>query len=98
MTPAQSGLTVVIPVYNEEQALPRVLPPILEEVERNGWRLILVNDGSTDGSAELLEAQAGRPAVEVVQLRVNHGYGGALKVGIERVRTPHVVTMDVNSR
>jgi glycosyltransferase involved in cell wall biosynthesis len=98
MTPPPHGLTIVIPVYNEEQALPRVLPPVIEEVERSGWRLILVNDGSTDGSAELLEAQAGHPAVEVVQLRVNRGYGGALKAGIDRVRTRHVVTMDADGQ
>jgi len=98
MTSPRNGLTIVIPVYNEEQALPRVLPPILDEVERSGWRLILVNDGSTDASAELLDAHADHPAVEVVQLRVNHGYGGALKAGIERVRTRHVVTMDADGQ
>jgi dolichol-phosphate mannosyltransferase len=64
-------LLTAIPVYNEEQHLKGVL----EEVARFSPRILVVNDGSTDRTGELLAKQ---PSVEVVTHAKNRGYGAAL--------------------
>jgi hypothetical protein len=92
--PGRSSLTVVIPVYNEQEALERFLPQLASACARQGWRLILVDDGSTDGSGKILDRYARNRAVKIIHHKVNRGYGGALKSGIAHVETPYVVTMD----
>jgi len=65
-----------IPVYNEE----RHVETVLEEVRRFSPRVLVVNDGSTDGTAELLARQTG---IEVVTHPQNRGYGAALITAFE---------------
>jgi glycosyltransferase involved in cell wall biosynthesis len=91
------GLTVVVPAYNEEAALPQFLPRLLDCCERNDWQLVVVDDGSTDGTAAVL-ARSGHPRLRVVRHKVNRGYGGALKSGIRTVQTPYVVTVDADGQ
>ena len=64
-------LLTAIPVYNEE----RHLETVLGEVKRYSPRILVVNDGSTDRTAELL---AQHPEIEVVTHETNRGYGAAL--------------------
>jgi glycosyltransferase involved in cell wall biosynthesis len=86
-------LTVVIPVYNEEQALPSFAPCLLELCGSKGWKAIFVNDGSSDHTGQILDHLSSKD-VRVVHHKVNRGYGGALKTGISNVTTPFLVTMD----
>src|SRR4051794_6605052 len=60
-----------IPVYNEERHVERVL----EEVRRHAGDILVINDGSTDRTAELL---AGVPGIQVITHPQNRGYGSAL--------------------
>ncbi|MGD0612526.1 MAG: glycosyltransferase family 2 protein [Anaerolineales bacterium] len=90
----QTNLTIVVPVYNEAGTLPLFLPELIAVCEAKGWKAVLVNDGSTDGSAECLSAYQGVPFIKVVNHKVNRGYGGALKSGILNSETSHVVTID----
>jgi glycosyltransferase involved in cell wall biosynthesis len=90
-------VSVVIPVYNEREAL----VPLLDEVEQacgviaGEWEVIFVDDGSTDGSTELLERLAReRAPVRVVQLRRNFGKSFALRAGFAETRGSAVVTLD----
>ena len=64
-------LLTAIPVYNEE----RYLSAVLQEVRRYSENILIVNDGSTDGTAQLL---AQHPEVHVVTHETNRGYGAAL--------------------
>jgi glycosyltransferase involved in cell wall biosynthesis len=96
-TGPRRDLSVVIPVFNEREAL----EPLFRELEaacaRVGlpWEVVFVDDGSTDGSGELLERLAGEHApVRVVRLRRNFGKSAALRVGFEMSRGAIVVTMD----
>ncbi len=88
------SLTVVVPVYNEIATLKDFLPSLENLCQANGWELILVNDGSTDGSAGLLASSEGHPGVTVIHHQLNRGYGGAVKSGLLAADTTHVVTMD----
>jgi glycosyltransferase involved in cell wall biosynthesis len=90
-------LSVVVPVFNEREAV----EPLLEEVEvacaqtRRSWELIFVDDGSTDGSAEVLERLAReRHPVRLVRLRRNFGKSSALRAGFAETRGSVVVSMD----
>jgi len=73
----------VIPAFNEIDNLPR----LLDDLERRpalfgeGSRVIVVDDGSTDGTAEFAERRSGRVPVEVVRLGTNQGPGAAFRAG-----------------
>jgi len=80
--------TIIIPAYNEGEVLGRVLeefgrPPGCREV-------IVVDDGSTDRTAEVARAHGARVVVQPY----NKGYGAALKAGIEAAETEIVITCD----
>jgi glycosyltransferase involved in cell wall biosynthesis len=92
--PENALLTVVVPVYNEEQTLPAFAPCLIELCQAKGWRTVFVNDGSGDRTRQILDHLAASPEVQVVHHKVNRGYGGALKTGINHVTTPFLVTMD----
>lgn len=90
-------LSLVIPVLNERDAIPE----LVEEIERaceplgRSWETVFVDDGSDDGSAELLERIATeRDTVRLVKLRRNFGKSAALRAGFEHTIGDVVVTLD----
>jgi len=87
-------LTVVVPLYNEVLSLPVLMPTWIPYCHERGWKLILVNDGSTDGTRQILGEHENPPMVKAIHHKVNRGYGGALKSGILEADTPYVVTID----
>jgi glycosyltransferase involved in cell wall biosynthesis len=87
-------LTVVVPVYNEEQALPSFAPCLIDLCRSKGWMTVFVNDGSCDHTGQILDHLSTSREMRVVHHKVNRGYGGALKTGISHVTTPFLVTMD----
>jgi glycosyltransferase involved in cell wall biosynthesis len=88
------SLTVIVPIYNEAESLPGFLPRLVDFCRAHDWELVLINDGSRDGSKEILERHANPPAVRVIHHKVNRGYGGALKSGLLDAQTSFVVTID----
>lgn len=72
---------VVLPVYNEEKNLERILP----RIARHSDAVICVNDGSRDGSLDILKKFARRRGVFLLDLPVNRGMAGALKAGFQFV-------------
>jgi glycosyltransferase involved in cell wall biosynthesis len=90
-------LSVVVPVLNERDGLPELLTEIERACDSLGlaWEVIFVDDGSTDGSAELLEGLAAEhEAVRLVRLRRNFGKSAALGAGFEHSSGDIVVTLD----
>jgi glycosyltransferase involved in cell wall biosynthesis len=90
-------LSVVVPILNERDGLSE----LLAEIERacdsmaRAWEVVFVDDGSTDGSGELLEGLAAKhQAVRVVRLRRNFGKSAALSAGFEHSSGEIVVTLD----
>jgi glycosyltransferase involved in cell wall biosynthesis len=80
-------LSLVIPVYNERESIESTLREIQERLESQGdalrYELIVVDDGSTDGTGRVLESW---PGIERVTNESNRGYGAALKAGIRRAK------------
>ena len=90
-------ISVVIPIYNEREnieELYRELKEVLEGLGRS-YEIIFVNDGSTDGSAEILDRIAAKdPKVVVVHLRRNFGQTAAMSAGFHQAKGKIIVTMD----
>lgn len=91
-------LTLVVPAYNEAESLPSSLPELLACCDRNDWKLIVVDDGSQDGTAAVLEGFTRHPRLSVIRHKVNRGYGGAIKSGIRAVETGYVMTVDADGQ
>jgi glycosyltransferase involved in cell wall biosynthesis len=92
-------VSVVIPVYDEAESLPDLYQELTAACGALGrpTEVVFVDDGSTDGSAELLDGIADDDeTVTVVHLRRNFGKSAALAAGFERVRGRIVVTLDAD--
>jgi glycosyltransferase involved in cell wall biosynthesis len=98
MSQIQEPLTIIVPVYNEAQVLPRVAPGIIEYCTSQLWQVIFVDDGSRDGSGEYLDSFAKSSKTRVFHHKVNRGYGGAIKTGILNANTPYCVTFDADGQ
>ncbi|MGW7565398.1 glycosyltransferase family 2 protein [Streptomyces tendae] len=92
-------LSVVIPMFNEEDVLPALvtrLRPVLAELGVP-HEVVAVDDGSVDRTAELLDAfRLGWPELRVVALRRNSGHQAALTAGLDRARGAYVVSLDAD--
>jgi len=92
-------LSVVLPLYNEHDTLPDSLPAIRAalEAERRSFEILCVDDGSTDGTARLVDdAARADPRVVPVHLSRNFGKEAALSAGLEIARGRAVILMDAD--
>src|SRR3954453_13293141 len=91
------GLSIIVPVYNSERTLADLatrLEPVLRATQ-NPFELILVNDGSRDGSWTVVQQLAERfPWVRGIDLMRNYGQHNALLRGLREARFATAVTMD----
>lgn len=83
--------TVVLPAYNEETGLKALLPSLLA-LSRDRFEVVVVDDGSTDGTASLAESMGCR----VVRHAANSGKGVALRTGLMAARGEKVIIMDAD--
>lgn len=89
------NITFVIPVYNERDTLAPLTEGILEHVKPHDAHILFVDDGSNDGSRQVLREIAGEhPQVEVLELRGNFGKSAALAAGFAHAGGDLVFTMD----
>jgi glycosyltransferase involved in cell wall biosynthesis len=88
-------ISIVAPVFDEVETLPEFCRRLSAALPDEHLELVLVNDGSTDGSAEMLEELAARdPRVRPIHLSRNFGHQAAVTAGIDAARGAAVVTMD----
>ena len=90
-----SGISVVVPVFNEVESVGKAAESIRGALKGAGikYEIILVDDCSTDGTRELLE-KTNAEDVTVIYHRRNRGYGAALKTGIKRSGYDNVFIID----
>lgn len=90
-------ISVVIPVYNEEEALPLFyaqLQAALDTLEQ-GWEVIFVDDGSKDKTGDLIDRLAAEnPSVKALHFSRNFGHQAALCAGLEHAKGDYTITMD----
>lgn len=90
-------LSVVVPIHNEVESLPHLIGAIANTLTAHQLRyeIICVDDGSTDGSAELLRQEAqSRSDLKAVILRRNYGQTAAMAAGFKSANAPVIVTLD----
>jgi len=87
-------LSVIIPVFNEERTIDALLRRVLAAPYSK--QVIVVDDGSTDGTPALLRTWQGRPEVEIHSQAVNSGKGAAIRVGIGAAKGRFVVIQDAD--
>jgi len=90
-------LSVVVPIYNEEENIPAfhtAIRSVMESMEEH-WEVIYVNDGSRDKSLSLLvEIQQRDPRVSVVEFSRNFGHQAALTAGLQIAKGDAIMLMD----
>jgi glycosyltransferase involved in cell wall biosynthesis len=91
--PADPLLSVVMPVFNEAQRVEEALAAVLAAPFRK--EVIVVDDGSTDGTGELL-ARLVRPEVRVIHHERNRGKGAALRTGLAQARGDILLIQDAD--
>ncbi|WP_413389235.1 glycosyltransferase family 2 protein [Prochlorococcus marinus] len=90
-------LSIVVPIYNEEESLPFLVNQLLEVLEpmEETFELVLVNDGSSDKSAEVIRKLSFEiPELVGVMLRKNYGQTAAMAAGFDISSGEIVVTLD----
>jgi glycosyltransferase involved in cell wall biosynthesis len=91
-------LTVIVPTFNEALNLGTFLPQLIEHCQQKQWNVILVNDGSTDGSKEFMQQFNLHDHVTILHHKLNKGYGAALKTGFAACQTKYVITFDADGQ
>jgi len=92
-------ISVVVPLFNEAESLPELTSWISRVMNGNGfsYEIILVDDGSNDGSWEVIEKLKGQyPEIVGIKFRRNYGKSAALNVGFEACQGNVVITMDAD--
>ena len=92
-------ISVVIPLYNEEESLPELTAWIERVMKENGfsYEILFIDDGSTDGSLEVIRGlAAANPSIHAVSFSRNYGKSPALNVGFGRAKGDVVITMDAD--
>ena len=92
-------ISIVIPVYNEDESLPELCSWIERVVRANGltYEVILVDDGSTDRSWEVIEElRRSNPHIKGIKFQRNYGKSAALNEGFKAASGEVVITMDAD--
>ena len=92
-------LTIIIPFFNEEESLPELVAWIHRVLDKEGWKyeLIMVDDGSRDGSWEVVRKLSETdPTIHGIRFRRNYGKSAALYHGFKAAKGNVVFTMDAD--
>lgn len=93
-------VSIVIPVYNEQESLPALLERTTAACKQlsQPYEIILVDDGSSDSSADMLTAAAEKPDSHIIAVLLNRNYGqhSAIMAGFNQVTGDLVITLDAD--
>jgi glycosyltransferase involved in cell wall biosynthesis len=86
-------LSVVVPVFNERQTIAEIVARVQRALEGREAEIVVVDDGSTDGSVEVLRSL---PGIRLIEHRRNQGKGAALRTGFAAVTGDVVIVQDAD--
>ena len=90
-------ISVVVPVFNEEESLPSLVPRLAEVLKRmdRSYEMVFVDDGSSDSSSKLLKGMISEyPFLRIIRFKENRGSSAALVAGVREARGEKIVTLD----
>lgn len=99
MSSQSLALSLVVPAYNERESLPQLLEGVVREVGKMGltFEVVVVDDGSTDGSFEVIREWSGRhPELKGIRLARNFGQTAAMSAGLAMARGEVVGFLDAD--
>lgn len=88
--------SVIVPTYNEAGSLPHLIPRLGAALRGREWELVVVDDGSPDGTADLAEGMAPEQPVRVVRRGAKAGLASAVVAGFAAARGDTLVVMDAD--
>lgn len=88
--------TLIVPAYNEEPVLGRVLEELLATLPAERFAILVVDDGSTDGTAAV--AARFQPRVTLLRHKRNYGYGASIKTGVLASTTEYLCLFDADGQ
>ncbi|MEM7655099.1 MAG: glycosyltransferase family 2 protein, partial [Bacteroidota bacterium] len=97
MNPDPRSISLIIPIFNEEEVLPQLLARLWAVADQwnRPYEIILVDDGSTDASVSLIRTLAkGRPEVKLLHLSRNFGHQAAISAGLQIALGAAVILLD----
>ncbi len=88
-------VSIIIPAYNEREGILPVIRSLQSLKERHGnrWEIIVVDDGSTDGTPEIIKDMQD---IVLIQHPLNRGYGAAIKTGIKHAKYAAIIISDAD--
>ena len=92
-------ISIVVPLYNEEESLPHFYKELKKEIEklRLSYEIIFIDDGSIDESLENLKALAKKDKdIKIFSFRRNRGKAEALTLGFQKAKGDYVLTLDAD--
>lgn len=90
-------ISVVIPAYNEEQNIPILYQKLTQVLEGKDYEIIFVDDGSEDGTFNVLEEIANKDKrVKVIRFKRNYGQTSAMYAGFQHAKGDVIITMDAD--
>jgi glycosyltransferase involved in cell wall biosynthesis len=95
--PENPEISVIVPVFNEEESLPILIPKLVEVLNllNTSYQMIFVDDGSSDGSRRILREMFSQyPSLRILCFKENRGLSTALLVGMREARGKKIVTLD----
>jgi len=90
-----SEITIIIPAYNESEGIRNTLDELIPFAKKNNWKIIVINDGSSDNSQQILKQVE---YITVISHPYNKGYGAALKTGIINSDTEYIAMFDADGQ
>jgi glycosyltransferase involved in cell wall biosynthesis len=89
-------LSIVVPVYNEERTVAEVIERLIAIDLPAPREILVVNDGSTDGTREVLDRIPARPELRIIHAEKNGGKGSAIRIGFARAAGTIVAIQDAD--
>jgi dolichol-phosphate hexosyltransferase len=89
-------LSILMPVYNERERVERAILEVLQTELPSEFELIVVDDGSTDGTREILRGGDWDPRVRLVEHEHNQGKGAAVQTGLGHARGDYAAVFDAD--
>ena len=96
MTASELQLTIVMPVFNERETVERAIASVLSADVSDSLELVIVDDGSTDGTGELLRDGTWPDAVRLLRHERNRGKGAAIRTALAEANGRFTTIMDAD--
>lgn len=94
---ARIDLEIIIPVYNTERYVGECIESALNQNTKYTYRIIIVDDGSTDGCANIIDGYADDSRIEIIH-QENRGFSGARNRALDRISAAYVTFLDSDDR